>query len=171
MALNFLTSSSDNFVETATIGGFGYAQNVNNFDDTFTEAYNTMLGKGIDIRTDIAEIAKHPKINETYKELLTSQLVNECEEMKCDMDTEYGTHQFFAEQVSDMWDNAIADYVKESAVSTLLPIKTLDLPVLIKQQLKLAEFGVIVYSMICETDELIVPGKRHREYKSYPISV
>jgi hypothetical protein len=143
MALNFLSESTQNFVETPTIGGFGYASSTNSFDDTFTEAYNTMLEKQVDITRDISTMVKHPNLANAYKDMMLDTLVQECEQMQADMDGEYGTHQFFAEQVSDMWDNAFNDYVKESAVSTLLPIKTLDLPVLVKQQLKLAAKDII----------------------------
>lgn len=143
MAISFLTESSKDFTETKTIGGFGYAQNVNSFDDTFTEAYNDLMAQNVDIRKDITQLVKHPALAKAYKDKMLDTLVAECSEMQADIDNEYGTHQFFAEQVSDMWDNAFNDYVKESAVSTLLPIKTLDLPVLVKQQLKLAAKDII----------------------------
>ena len=56
-----------------------------------------------------------------------------------DFDYSYCTHYDLYETVSELFDNCVSDLVTEGASrAALLPIKAVDFPVLIKQQLKLA---------------------------------
>lgn len=142
MALSFISESAKDFQETATIGGFGSGVK-NNFDDIFTEAYNTMLNNGIDLMVDVNSVIKNKAKLNAVKEALIGELKTECTEME-NTDTDYGTHAHLYDQVSQLFDNCVDDFMKESTkVPQLLPIKAIDFPILVKQQLKLATKDII----------------------------
>ena len=142
--LSFLTESTREFTETPTVGGFVNEKNKNTFDDIFTEAYNQMLSNNVDIMVDVNQIIKNKGILQAYKDALLGELYNESQQMLADGDGEYGTHSHLYEQVSDMFDNCVEDFLRESTtVPQLLPIKAVDFPILIKQQLKLATKDII----------------------------
>lgn len=142
--VSFLTESSKGFVATETVGGFNSANNKNTFDDIYTEAYNEMLANSVDVLTDINTIIKNKAMLGSFKEKLLGELKQECANMAADTDNNYGTHVTLYEQVSDMFDNCVEDLISESAkVGSLLPIKAVDFPVLIKQQLKLVSKDII----------------------------
>lgn len=137
--ITFLSDSTSDFVATETVGGFTSGSQKNSFDDIFTEAYNTLMAKGVDLMVDINSLIKNKAKLNVFKDALLGELHEESVEMKQDMDHEYGTHRCLYEQVSDMFDNCVEDFYKESTrVPNLLPIKAVDFPVLVKQQLKLA---------------------------------
>ena len=136
--LTFLTESTDsNFVATETVGGFNRGAEKNSFDDIFTEAYNNLLANGVDMMVDINSLIKNKAKLNSFKDALLGELKMECEELASG-DQEAGTHAALYEQVSDMFDNCTEDFYKEAtAVGQLLPIKAIDYPILVKQQLKL----------------------------------
>lgn len=141
--ISFLTESSSDFVATETVGGFNSGAHKNSFDDIFTEAYNNLMANGIDLMVDINSLVKNKAMLSSFKDSLLGELKQECADMETNMSADddacYGTHSALYEQVSDMFDNCVNDFYKESTkVGSLLPIKAVDLPVLIKQQLKLA---------------------------------
>lgn len=143
MSLHFLTESTRDFKETATVGGFTSGVS-NDYGDIFEEAYNTMLANGCDVMSDVNQLIKNKAKYNAYKEGLIGQLKTECENMQADSDSVYGTHAYLYEQVSDMMDNCMDDFIKESTrVGSLLPIKAIDFPILVKQQLKLATKDII----------------------------
>lgn len=137
--ITFLSDSTSDFVATETVGGFTSGSQKNSFDDIFTEAYNTLMANGVDLMVDINSLIKNKAKLKVFKDALLGELQQESVDMKQDMDHEYGTHRCLYEQVSDMFDNCVEDFYKESTrVPNLLPIKAVDFPVLVKQQLKLA---------------------------------
>ena len=137
--LTFLTESSKDFQETTTVGGFNNGTVKNDFDSIFTEAYNNLMGKGVDIMLDVNNFIRNKAILGSLKEQMLGELKLECAEMQNDDAANYGTHAYRYEQVSDMFDNCVEDFVKESTrVANLLPIKAIDFPILVKQALKLA---------------------------------
>lgn len=136
--LTFLTESSSDFVATETVGGFNSGSNKNTFDDIYTEAYNDLMSNGVDLMRDINDLLKNKAKLGAFKDTLLGELKTECAEMESHPE-DFGTHASLYEQVSEMFDNCVEDFYKESTrVSTLLPIKAIDFPVLVKQQLKLA---------------------------------
>lgn len=146
--LTFLSESTRNFEETPTIGGFQYGNNKNTFDDIFTEAYENLLSNNVDCMMDLNMLIKNKSLLKQYKDSLLSNLYEEScamkENMAADDNCSYGTHANLYDQVSDMFDNCVEDFIKESqAVPQLLPIKAVDFPILIKQQLKLATKDII----------------------------
>ena len=137
--LSFLTESSSDFQVTETVGGFKHGANYNTFDDIFTEAYNSLMAASIDVMSDVQALIKNKTKLAAFKDALIGELKTESEDMAQDVDGEYGTHACLYEQVSDMFDNCVDDlYAESTRVGTLLPIKAVDFPVLVKQQLKLA---------------------------------
>ena len=137
--LTFLTESTKDFQETSTVGGFSNGASKNSFDAIFTEAYNNLMGKGVDLMLDVNNLVRNKAILSSFKDQMLGELKTECAEMQQDDATAYGTHAYLYEQVSDMFDNCCEDFVKESTrIGNLLPIKAIDFPILIKQALKLA---------------------------------
>lgn len=134
------SGNTDGFTVTETVGGFNSAKAVNTFDDIFQEASDTLLSKNIDVMRDLNTMVKNKAVMEAYKEHLLEGLKNEHEAMmESEHPEDYGTHLYTYEQVSDMFDNCLDDLVSESVrYGTLLPIKAIDFPILVKQQLKLA---------------------------------
>lgn len=137
--LTFLSESTSDFVATETVGGFNSGSQKNSFDDIFTEAYNDLMANGVDLMVDVNSLIKNKAKLGAFKSALLGELKLESEESAKDDDVELGTHAALYEQVSNMFDNCAEDFYKEStAVGQLLPIKAIDFPVLVKQQLKLA---------------------------------
>lgn len=142
--ISFLTESTRDFEDTPTVGGFLANGNKNSFDDIFTEAYNDMLSQNLDIKIDVNQLIRQKGALKAYKDALLGELYKESEDMMADPDGMYGTHANIYQQVSDMFDNCVEDFIKEStSVPQLLPIKAIDFPILIKQQLKLATKDII----------------------------
>lgn len=136
--LSFLTESTSDFVATETVGGFNSGSQKNSFDDIFTEAYNDLMANGVDLMVDVNSLIKNKAKLAAFKNALLGELKTESEECM-NNEIEMGTHASLYEQVSDMFDNCANDFYKEStAVGQLLPIKAIDFPILVKQQLKLA---------------------------------
>lgn len=142
--LTFLSNSSSDFVATETVGGFNNGSQKNSFDDIFTEAYDNLMAAGVDLKVDINSLIKNKAKLGAFKDALIGELKQECADMANDSEHDYGTHSCLYEQVSEMFDNCVNDFVSESTrVPALLPIKAVDFPVLVKQQLKLASKDIM----------------------------
>ena len=141
--LNFLSDATSDFTVTETVGGFSHGAKKNTFDDIFTEATNDLDAQGINVMSDINALIKKKSILNSFKDRLLGGLSSECnaymEKAETDENFEPGTYAGLYDQISQMFDNCVDDFVKESTrVGQLLPIKAIDFPILIKQQLKLA---------------------------------
>ena len=141
--VGFLKESTNDFQVTETVGGFENASAKQSFDEIFKEAANSLATKEIDIMTDINEVIKNKSVLGAFKDALLGTLATECTAMveKEASEDNYsaGTHKFDYDQLSSMFDTCTEDLIRESTkVGQLLPIKAVDYPVLIKQQLKLA---------------------------------
>ena len=134
--LNFLTESSKNFQETETIGSFSMGRSKNSFDAMYEDAHDSLMSQNIDPKVDINLMIKNDVLMETYKDALLDQLKRDCEKYEAEGNPRYAT---LYEQTSAMFDNCLEDLITESTrVGQLLPIKAVDFPVLIKQNLALA---------------------------------
>lgn len=131
--LPFITESGKDFVETPTVGGFSLNTRQNDFDSVYTEAANS-LGS-TDIRKDINTFIQSQEMIDTFKENLLSGFYSECVEDATD-DASLLRNRLYNE-VSQLYDNTIDDLVKESTrVGNLLPIKAVDLPLVVRQHAK-----------------------------------
>lgn len=140
--LNFLTESSKNFEETQTIGSFGLGNEKNSFEAMYERAYDELQGASINPMVDINLMIKNPAIMESFKDTLLSQLKEDCDAFDTKADS--SRYSSLYEQTSALFDNCIDDLVLESTrVGQLLPIKAIDFPVLIKQNLALASKDII----------------------------
>lgn len=133
MALNFLVESAKDFQETPTVGGFGMGRTTNSFDSLFESVESQMLEKGYDVKRDITQLIANESVMDAYKTRVLSSLAE-------DADADQTGHAMRCyESVEQLWDNCVTDFVKESqSVASLLPIKAIDLPILVKQHLKAA---------------------------------
>ena len=128
MALSFLTESTKNFAETETVGSFGRASAANTFNTTFESTYDLLASKQVDVMRDINSLVSNKAMMQVYKESVLESLKNDCELS----DNEHISSIY--EQVNALWDNCVQDFVQESqSVAQLLPIKAIDLPILVKQ--------------------------------------
>lgn len=148
MVTSFLNENTQNdFIVTETVGGFDTNKGVNSFDDVFKESCDKFMTKGIDLMTDINTVIKKPTIVNDLKDDLLGRLATECENMKqeeANGEAFYGTHSSEYDMVSQLFDNCYEDLKMESTrVGQLLPIKAIDFPILIKQQLKLATKDIL----------------------------
>ena len=137
MKPGFLTESTKDFVETPTIGSFNINSDRNSFEDVFEAAHNTLLSAGVDPKVDVNLMIKNDAIMESYKDALLDQLQNDSKEL----DARSGSSRYSSlyEQTAMLFDNCRDDLISESTrVGQLLPIKAVDFPVLIKQNLALA---------------------------------
>ena len=134
--ISFLTESGKDFKETETLGGFNSKNNNQSYDEFFREACDDLMGAGINYTTDINAIIKSPAMLNNIKDHLLGQLNVECESADAD---ECGFHQGLYEQCSTLFDNTVDNLIKESTrIGTLLPIKAIDLPIVVKQHLAVA---------------------------------
>ena len=133
MALNFLVESAKDFQETPTVGGFGMGRTTNSFDSLFESVESQMLEKGYDVKRDITQLIANESVMDAYKTRVLSSLAEDAEA------DQTGHAMRCYESVEQLWDNCVTDFVKESqSVASLLPIKAIDLPILVKQHLKAA---------------------------------
>ena len=140
--LNFLTESAKDFQETETIGSFSMGSSKNDFDSIYSRAYDTMMEHAIDPKVDINLMIKNKAIMESFKDELLGQLKEDSEKFEgVDGASRYAS---LYEQTSAMFDNCVDDMITESTrVGQLLPIKAVDFPVIIKQNLALATKDII----------------------------
>ena len=140
---SFLTESTKDFLATETVGGFRSGSNVNSFDDIYNEAYENMLANNTNVIMDTNDLIKNSAKLASFKDSLLGELKQECEDMKQD-DREYGSKALWYEQVSNLFDNCVNELKTEaSTVPALLPIKSVNFPVLIKQHLKLVTKDIL----------------------------
>jgi hypothetical protein len=140
--LNFLTESSKNFEETETIGSFSHGSDKNSFESMYEQAFDELSVHSINPMVDINLMIKNNAIMESFKDTLLSQLHDDCKEFDAKADSSrYAT---LYEQTSTLFDNCVDDMITESTrVGQLLPIKAIDFPVLIKQNLAIASKDII----------------------------
>lgn len=133
---------SEGFEETPTVGGFSLNQDVNTFDSVYSEACET-VSSAVDMRKDVNQFINLPEVQKTFKDTLLSGFVSESEDP-----TDLGKYtDRLYQEVSQLYDNTVDDLVKESTrVGNLLPIKSLDLPLVIRQHTK------CVSKMIMDTE-------------------
>ena len=79
--LSFLTESSSDFQVTETVGGFRNGSNYNSFDDIYTEAYNSLMGAGVDLMADVNSLIKNKAKLGAFKDALLGELKLESEHM------------------------------------------------------------------------------------------
>lgn len=138
-------NSNPNFVVTETVGGFDNIAAANSFDDIYESTYQDMLANNVDIMTDAGTLAHNPAIRQAYEDALLSALKTESEEAYRleEVGTLQGKKVSLYDQVHQMMENCLNDFVTESTTSQLLPIKTLDLPILVKEHLKIVAKDII----------------------------
>lgn len=142
--LNFLTESTKDFKESDTIGAFSLGQGKNDFDSIYESAYNDLLSMNVDPMVDVNTIIKNEPILESFKDALLAPLKEDCDRFAADTTGNSSRYASLYEQTSALFDNCVDDMVTESTrVGQLLPIKAVDFPVLIKQNLALATKDII----------------------------
>lgn len=140
--LNFLTESTNNFQETETIGSFSLGQNKNSFDEVYESACRQLDNQGCNPLVDINMLIKNSSYMESFKDALLEPLSIDCNRFSASQDA--GRYATLYEQTSALFDNCVNDLITESTrVGQLLPIKAIDFPVLIKQNLALASKDII----------------------------
>ena len=138
MALSFITEKTADFNETKTIGAFGAAATARTFDQVYAEAADLLEQQNINPMTDIGLLVSNEPVLESFKEVLLRPLADDCQKY-AQMGVDGSRYAQLYEQTAQIFDNTAEDFVAEATrVGQLLPIKTVDLPILIKQNLALA---------------------------------
>ncbi len=141
MALSFLTEATNGFEDTETIGRFGHSSHKNTFDQMFESTASDFMARGVDVKMDLSQMIHNPTYMGEFKNSVLQPLQEAAETEPTEA---YGHARACYEAVNTMWDNCVADFVKESqSVTSLLPIKTLDLPILVKQHIKAAAKDIV----------------------------
>lgn len=141
--ISFLTESGTDFKETNTVGGFANGMNKNNFDATFESACDSLsnAGNGYDFKQDINALLKNDVAMEAFKDELLSDLAEYCEGKTVEDSGNFAT---LYEQAEALFENVKNDLITESTrVGVLLPIKAIDLPLVVKQQLKVVSKDIV----------------------------
>lgn len=141
--------SDSTFVETPTIGRFANSSATGEtFDQKYERICDDFMAEGVDLRQDINVLLRDPIMFERYKEALIGDLKTECEEMitleNADDSMYFGEHTALYDQLDQLLDNVKA--VQESTVQQvgpLLPIKSVDYPLLVKSHLSLVAKDVL----------------------------
>lgn len=139
---NFFESGPDDFEPTITVGSFTNAQIPASFDGIFEEACDNFKKKWkMDFRNAIVKsqfLDNNAAAVAGFKNDLLHQLYQDCENMvPMFEDGDCGTAPCVADQVSKLFDNKVDEYITESAnVGDLMPIKSIDYPLLVKTQIK-----------------------------------
>lgn len=142
-------SLNSDFTESTTIGRFGSPSiHGETFDEKVQRGYDEFMEKGIDLRTDANVLAKNEAVYEEYKDFMLSDLRDDCENFAAMENAAegvyYGNNVSLYDQVSTLMDNTRALHEQTLAsVGTLLPIKTLDYPILIKNHLSLVAKDIL----------------------------
>lgn len=137
MALpEFFMESDSDFKPTVTIGSFGNANAASSFDNIFVEACDNFRAVNHQDFTDAfltPQVLKNSTIVGGFKNDLLSQLRDDVNAFQEDA----GNAATLYDQTSKLFDNKIDQLITESAnVGTLMPIKTIDFPLLVKNQIK-----------------------------------
>ena len=140
--LDFITEAARDFKTTETIGSFKLGRAKNDFDAAYERAHDELMENNIDTMLDVDKMVKNEALMEAYKDILLDQLKSDCESYaEMEDASRYAT---LYDQVSAMWDNSRNVLISESAVvPALLPIKGIDFPIIIKQNLALATKDII----------------------------
>ena len=140
--LDFITEAARDFKTTETIGSFKLGRTKNDFDAAYERAHDELMGNNIDTMLDVDKMVKNEALMEAYKDILLDQLKSDCE---CYAEMEDASrYATLYDQVSAMWDNSRNVLISESAVvPALLPIKGIDFPIIVKQNLALATKDII----------------------------
>ena len=142
--LGFMTESTKDFQETKTIGGFGRGNSKNDLDSIYEAAYENLMRSQINPMVDINLMIKNRPVMESFKEELLSQLKEDCERFDSQIGEDASRYAQLYEDCSQMFDNCLDDMITESTrVGSLLPIKAVDFPIIIKQNLALAGKDII----------------------------
>lgn len=142
--MSFLTESGSDFKETATVGGFANGANKNDFDAAFESACDNLQlagNNGYDFKQDINSLIKNEAALEAFKDDLLSDISDYCSGREI---SDSGNYATLYESVSALFDNTKEDLVNESTrVGVLLPIKAIDLPLVVKSHLKVVSKDIV----------------------------
>lgn len=137
MALpEFFMESDSNFAPTATVGSFNGVNSASSFENIFEEACANFRQANRQDFTDAfltPTVLKNPTIVAGFKNNLLSQLHDDVNAFEEDA----GHAASLYDQVSTLFDNKVEQLITESAnIGALMPIKTIDFPLLVKNQIK-----------------------------------
>jgi hypothetical protein len=144
MALPFYEDADSDFKATGTIGSFSSVNAANDFDNVYLEAcdnlekiHKTKMNGGF----LTADVLSDPTIVGDFKADLLQGFEESVSELAANMESRYGTDDIgnaasLYDQLSQLYDNKIGEYIAESSVGQLLPIKSIDFPIMMKNQVK-----------------------------------
>ena len=103
--------------------------NVQSFDDHFSSICEGYKERGIDIKRDINKMISDREFMNGYKEALLEPVFEAYRQT-----SENDPHiEYVIDQVNNFWDTKVKNYTESAAITSFLPIATLEFPVLVKQ--------------------------------------
>lgn len=144
-ALPYWTESAEDFVETETVGSFNRLAVANSFDTAYTEACENLSNAHQGIRVNsgflTADVLNQDVIVSDFKHDLLSIFESAVDELSAKMQNEYhvedadvGNVNKLYDSLCKLYDNKIEAFKEEAnSVGTMLPIKSIDFPILVKE--------------------------------------
>ena len=164
----FFTESDSNFEPTATVGSFRGANGAATFDAIFESACENFRNAW---KQDFSQAflqnvnLKNDSMVGSFKQDMLSQLRSDVAEFQTVMesaDLDAGHAATLYEQVSQLFDTKIDQFITESAsVGNLHPIKTIDFPIMVKNQVQ-QSFKDVVNEEV--TPSLIIKKRIEHSY-------
>ena len=137
MSLPYWTENSDpDWKETETVGSFTNLANANSFDAVFESACDNLQNfHKVKLNGGFltADTLSDPTIVADFKQDLLGAFEESVNELAQRMQDTYqtddiGNARTLYDQLSSLYDNKIDQYIQESSVGQLLPIKSVDFP-------------------------------------------
>lgn len=146
----FFESVDPDFRETDTVGSFNSGNSKNSFDSVYTEACDSMYDNYKVKATNgflAADVLQNQRIVSDFRKDLLRPFEESANQLtKAVADTYYGgategvdigNARSLYDQVGKLFDNKIKQFTEEAAsVGTLMPIKAIDFPIMMKSQVK-----------------------------------
>lgn len=144
MSLPFYQESASDFVETETIGTFARVNKTNDFDRVYEEAaenmertHQTKLNGGF----LTADSLSNQVMVADFKSDLLGSFEESVEGLRSSMEDRTGSDDIgnvggLYGQLSQLFDNKIEQFIESASVGQLAPIKAIDFPIMVKNQIK-----------------------------------
>lgn len=145
MSLPYWTENADpDWTETNVVGSFTNLANANSFDAIFesaSENLSAMHKVKLNGGFLTADTLNDPTIVADFKQDLLGVFEESVNQLATEMEKKYGIDDIgntksLYDQLSQLYDNKIDQYIQESSVGQLLPIKSVDFPIMVKAQVK-----------------------------------
>jgi hypothetical protein len=143
----YMEDADPDFKSTVTVGSFANVNKANDFDTVYTEAcdnleriHQTRMNGGfltVDTLSNPAIVGDFKKdLLQSFEEAADELSARYSARYSCESDPDIGNASSLYNQLSNLFDNKINDFMEQAGVGQLLPIKAIDFPIMVKNQVK-----------------------------------